>query len=561
MLSSLRISNLAIVEDLALELKPGFSVLTGETGSGKSLLVEALALLLGARADADTVRAGCERAMVEGVVEGDALAWAELLRDRGLPEEHPVVLRREVSAAGRSRAWINGAACALADLKEASRLWIRLTSQHDHQNLLVEERHLALLDEVLGIVPQLEPEVLRVREAQGILRARRKSESEREARLDQLTDLLGDLAKLSAKPGEWAQLRARREPLRNAAKLEAGYREAAEALQEALPAAERAQRPLAAVAAILPEAQACSDRLRSLLLELEDLQALVGDGAHAWSAAGAVEIEQLEARLAAYEKAARRHRCEPEDLTQVQADLKAEQQQLLNGTQSLEELEAALARAAEAYRAKAALLHGAREQHLRGLEAAVHSRLGGLGMQGAKIQARLTLAEDPASPVLQQGHPVRVAAQGFSALAFWLESNPGEGFRPLARIASGGELSRVMLALMGAGLQHARTVPNTLTLVLDEVDAGLGGEAALAVGAAIHELGGRHQVLTITHLPQVAARGHQQGVLRKVVAKGRTRTELDWVEGEARTRELARLLAGQPDRPEALEHARALLGG
>ena len=561
MLSSLRISNLAIVEDLALELKPGFSVLTGETGSGKSLLVEALALLLGARADADTVRAGCDRAMVEGVVEGDALAWIALLQDRGLPEEHPVVLRREVSAAGRSRAWINGAACALGDLKEASRLWIRLTSQHDHQNLLEEERHLALLDEVLGLVPQLEVEVLRVKEAQGVLRARRKSESEREARLDQLADLLADLGKLAPKPGEWAQLRARREPLRNAAKLEAGYREAAEALQEALPAAERAQRPLAAVASLLPEAQACSDRLRSLLLELEDLKALVEDGTRAWSAAGAEEIERLETRLAAYEKAARRHRCEPEELSQVQAGLKVEQQQLQSGSRSLEELESALAGAAEAYRAKAAALHEARERQLRGLESEVHRRLDGLGMKGAKLQARLTLAEDPASPALHQGRAVRVSPQGFSNLAFWLESNPGEGFRPLARIASGGELSRVMLALMGAGLQHARTVPSALTLVLDEVDAGLGGEAALAVGAAIHELGSRHQVLTITHLPQVAARGHQQGVLRKGVAKGRTRTELEWVQGEARARELARLLAGQPDRPEALEHARALLGG
>jgi DNA repair protein RecN (Recombination protein N) len=561
MLSSLRITNLAIVEDLALEFKPGFSALTGETGSGKSLLVEALALLLGARADADTVRAGCERAMVEGVVEGDALAWAALLKDRGLPEEHPVVLRREVSAAGRSRAWINGAACALADLKEASRLWIRLTSQHDHQNLLEEDRHLPLLDEVLGLQPQLEAEVARVRETEGQLRARRRSEAEREARLVQLEDHLADLAKLAPKPGEWGQLRARREPLRNGAKLEAIYREAAEALREALPAAERAHRPLAAATSILPEAQTVSDRLRSLLLELEDLTALVEDGARAWSATGIREIEALEARLAAYEKAARRHRCEPDALAEVQAALQTEQQQLRGGAKSLEELEKALAVAAEAYRTKAALLHGAREEKLRGLEKEVHQRLGRLGMAGAKIQARLALAEDSGSPVLHLGRPVRVAAQGFSSLAFWLESNPGEGFRPLARIASGGELSRVMLALMGAGLQQARTVRNALTLVLDEVDAGLGGEAALAVGAAIHELGGLHQVLAITHLPQVAARAHQQGVLQKTVAEGRTRSELNWVTSEARIRELARLLAGQPDRPEALEHARALLGG
>ena len=560
MLSTLRIANLAIVEDLTLELQPGFSVLTGETGSGKSLLVEALSLLLGARADADTVRAGCERATVEGLVDGDALAWGELLRDRGLPEEHPVVLRREVSAAGRSRAWINGAACALADLKEASRLWIRLTSQHDHQSLLLEDRHLPLLDEVLGLVPDLAAEVERVRSADGRLRARRRSESEREARLEQLAELLGDLGRLAPRPGEWAQLKARREPLRNAAKLEAAYREAAEALQEALPPAGSALRPLATAAAMLPEAQDDVDRLRSLLLELEDLTARVEDGARSWSAAGLRELEALEARLAAHEKAARRHRCDPDELPRTLDALQAEQRQLRGGGDSLADLEAALAEAAEAYRAKAVRLHGDREGALRGLEAAVHGRLGRLGMEGARLQVRLSLAEDSASPVQHLGRAVKVAPSGFSAVAFWLESNPGEGFRPLARIASGGELSRVMLALMGAGLQQAKTAANALTLVLDEVDAGLGGEAALAVGAAIHELGGRHQVLTITHLPQVAARGHQQGVLRKAVAKGRTRTELEWVTGEARTRELARLLAGQPDRPEALEHARALLG-
>ncbi len=560
MLSSLRITHLAIVEDLALELQSGFSVLTGETGAGKSLLVEALALLLGARADADTVRAGCERATVEGVVEGDTLAWAALLQARGLPEEHPVVLRREVSAAGRSRAWINGAPCALADLREASRLWIRLTSQHDHQNLLEEERHLPLLDEVLGLVPQLEPEVARVKDAEGRLRARRKSESEREARLAQLEDQLADLGKLAPRPGEWTQLKARREPLRNAARLEACHREAAEALQEALPAAERAQRPLAAAASLLPEAQAGAERLRSLLLDLEDLKAQVEDEARAWSSAGVQELDALEARLAAYEKAARRHRCEPDELAPVLAELRAEQQQLQGGERSLQELEKVLAAAAEAYRAKAALLHAAREERLGPLEAEVHRRLGGLGMKGAKVQARLSLAEEPGSPVVHLGRAVRVSGQGFSRLAFWLESNPGEGFRPLARIASGGELSRVMLALMGAGLQ-AQTARQGLTLVLDEVDAGLGGEAALAVGAAIRELGGVHQVLSITHLPQVAARGHQHGVLTKAVAKGRTRTELAWVEGEARTRELARILAGQPDRPEALEHARAMLGG
>ncbi len=156
---------------------------------------------------------------------------------------------------------------------------------------------------------------------------------------------------------------------------------------------------------------------------------------------------------------------------------------------------------------------------------------------------------------------MRVAAQGFSALAIWIEPNPGEGFRPLAKIASGGELSRLMLALVGAGLTLGAGVKDGLTLVLDEVDAGLGGETALAVGRAVAELGKAHQVLAVTHLAQVAARADRHGRLHKETEGGRTRSALGWVGGESRNRELARLLSGHPDRPEALEHARVLLEG
>ena len=195
----------------------------------------------------------------------------------------------------------------------------------------------------------------------------------------------------------------------------------------------------------------------------------------------------------------------------------------------------------------------------------MQKRLGRLGMKGARIQLRLSLAEEPSSPVQQSGRSVRVAAQGFSALAIWIEPNPGESFRPLAKIASGGELSRLMLALVGAGLAlgpaSTSAVRDGLTLVLDEVDAGLGGETALAVGKAVAELGKAHQVLAVTHLAQVAARADRHGRLHKETEGGRTRSALGWVAGEARNRELARLLSGHPDRPEALEHAKVLLEG
>jgi DNA repair protein RecN (Recombination protein N) len=559
MLTSLRIQNLALVEDLAVDLKPGFTVLTGETGAGKSLLVDALSLLVGARGDGDLVRQGTDRAVVEAVADGAFEAWRAFLGERGLPEEQPVVLRREVAAGGRSRAWLNGGACSLADLREAGRIWMRLTSQHDHQSLMAEDRHLGLVDEVLGIRPDLSAAAGALREVQARLAARRQSEASRGERLEWLEEQLADLNRLAPRPGEWAQLRAEREPLRHAVQLEQAFREAAEALDPALRQAEAGHRALARAAQVLPEAQADVDRLRSVSLELEDLLALVRDQAVRWSREGAQRIEAVEGRLALFEKLARRHRCEPDELPRRLADLQREQAELEEGGSSLQDLEAALARAAADYCAAAEALHQRRSGLAARLEKEVHQRLKRLGMGGARLQLRLGLAEDPASPAVHAGRPVRVAPQGFTALAIWIEPNVGEGFRPLAKIASGGELSRVMLALQGAGMALGGDGGDPLVLVLDEVDAGIGGETAIAVGSAVGELGRRHQVLAVTHLAQVAARADHHGLLRKEVQAGRTRSGLAWLAGEARVTELARLLSGHPDRPEALAHARSLM--
>jgi len=560
MLTSLRIQNLALVEDLTVPFKGGFTVLTGETGAGKSLLVDALALLVGARGDGDLVRVDSERAVVEGVVEEGFEGWLAFLEARGLPAEQPVVLRREVGAQGRSRAWINGASCNLGDLREAGRLWMRLTSQHDHQSLLSEDRHLTLLDEALGLHADLSAEAEAVREAEAALRARRKSESERESRLVWLAEQIQDLEKLAPKPGEWVQLRGEREPLRHAAQLEQAFREAAESFREAIPPIETAHRALIRATSVLPDAQGEVDRLRSALLELEDLQALAQDQAIHWSKAGVERIEFIETRLAAFERLARRHRCEPEELADRLKALKEEQRDLLAGSSSLKELEGRLAKAAESYRSAAEALHERRSAWIPKLEKEVHARLQKLGMAGARLQARLSLALDSGSPVQHTGQSVRVSAAGFSTLALWIEPNPGEGFRPLAKIASGGELSRVMLSFLGAGMALNPQAEDGLTLVLDEVDAGIGGETALAVGAAVRELGHRHQVLAVTHLAQVAARAEHHGRLRKATAGGRTRSELTWLAGDEQVRELARLLSGHPDGTEAQAHARSLLG-
>jgi len=554
MLCSLRIKNLALVEDLALDFEGGFTVLTGETGAGKSLLIDALALLLGTRGDSDVVRVGADKATVEAVVDGAFENWDRLLRDRGLPAEQPIVLRREVSANGRSRAWINGSPVTLSDLRDASRIWLRLTSQHDHQSLLSEERHLGLFDEIIGVRADLSAEANALKEAEARLKARRSSEANRERRLEELAELLGSLNKLSPKPNEWTQLKAERETLRHAAHLEEAWRESAESFRSARPYLESAQRALSRVAAIIPDVQSEQDRMRSAMIELEDLQVRSEDESAKWSGMSANRLEDAESRLARYERLARRLCCEPDELSEKQTYLRKEQAALMEGNESMAELESALARAANAYCFAAETLHLRRQEEVLPLEKNVHKRLAMLGMAGAKLQIRIGVIEDPQSAVLRQGRNVRVSPKGFTSLAFWIEPNVGEGFRPLAKIASGGELSRLMLSMMGAG----KGVGEDLTMVLDEVDAGIGGETALAVGESIHELGQRHQILVVTHLAQVAARADHHGVLSKETVSGRTRAGLTWVEDDLQIRELARLLSGHPDGPEAQAHARSL---
>jgi len=207
----------------------------------------------------------------------------------------------------------------------------------------------------------------------------------------------------------------------------------------------------------------------------------------------------MEARLALYERLARRHRCEPEELPGRAQALKEEQRSLLAGDAPVKELEAALAKAAEGYRAAAEALHGRRAAAIPKLESEVQKRLGRLGMKGARLQLRLSLAEEPGSPVQQSGRPVKVAAAGFSALAIWIEPNPGEGFRPLAKIASGGELSRLMLALVGAGLTLGSGVRDGLTLVLDEVDAPLDEANVGRFAAMVQKMKADTQFIVITH--------------------------------------------------------------
>ena len=559
MLTRLRIQNLALVEDLTLDLGSGFTALTGETGAGKSLLVDALSLLVGSRGDADTVRRGEDRAVVEGTLQVPQAPWESFLRTKGFKTEFPIQLRREVSSSGRSKAWINQSVCSIGDLKEAGRLWMRLTSQHDHQSLLNEERHLALLDEVLGIEPDLRSLVSQVRQDQLTLQARQRSESDRERRLVELTGYLETLDALDPRPGEWPQLKEEREPLRHAAQLAQLYQEMGREFDQITPSLDSMLRASHRASTLWSESTPTHDRLKQVLLELEDLRALTEEASEKWSLAGTHRIEEVENRLALYEKLARTHRCEPEDLPSIHLNFRQELKILGAGEGSIEVYEKALRQSAQTYGKAALLLHQKRESALPELEQQLHERLQHLGMAQARVQFRLSYGLDPESPFTHEGQKLRIDDQGVSQLSIWIESNIGEGFRPLSKIASGGELSRLMLSLLGAGLHRPGQQRRPLTLILDEVDAGVGGQTAIRVGEAIENLGGYHQVLSVTHLAQVAARSTHHLLLTKETTEGRTRSRCQRLEGESRIREIARLLSGESQKKETLNLAKSLL--
>ena len=559
MLTRLRIQNLALVEDLVLDLESGFTVLTGETGAGKSLLVDALSLLVGSRGDSDTVRRGEDRAVVEGTLQVPRAPWEIFLETKGFKIEFPVQLRREVSSAGRSKAWINQSVCSLGDLKEAGRLWMRLTSQHDHQSLLNEDHHLALLDEVLGIEPCLEALVSQVQKDHLALRARQRSEADRERRLLELSGYFEALDQLEPRAGEWSQLKEEREPLRHAAQLAQLYQEMCREFEQITPSLDALLRAGHRASTLWGESAPTQDRLKQTLLELEDIKALAEEAAQKWVGAGTHRIEEVENRLALYEKLARIHRSEPDDLSSIHLSLKQEQKMLQDGGGSIEVYEKALKLSAQAYGQAALALHQKRETALPELEQQLHERLQHLGMNQARVQFRLSYGIDPQSPLVHEGQSLRIDLRGVSQLSIWIESNTGEGFRPLSKIASGGELSRLMLSLLGAGLHRPGHQGRTLTLVLDEVDAGVGGETAIRVGESIEALGGYHQVLSVTHLAQVAARSTHHLFLSKETNAGRTRSRCERLEGESRVGEIARLLSGESQKKETLDLAKSLL--
>ena len=559
MLTSLSIRDVVLIERLDLAFGPGLSVLTGETGAGKSILLDSLGLALGARSDAGLVRAGAEQASVSAAfAPGASHPVFAALEELGLPSDEDVVLRRAVARDGRSRAWVNDATVGAATLKRVGALLVEVQGQHDQMGLADPASHLKLLD-AYGISPDLRAEVAarhrawratmeRLAEAQrGILEAKREE--------DFLRHASAELAKLAPREGEEDALAALRHRLQQGEKRAeaiasalseltprdrrkdgpaAALRAAARALQRLLPAGGEAENPANAALAAL-------ERAEEALAEGESLLSRLAAEADADPRA----LEQAEERLFALRGAARKYSVAVVELPGLLAGFRARLAALDSGDAAV----AGLTREAAASRARyveaAEKLSAARAAAAAGLEAAANAELPPLRLERARFFAALTRLEEEAW-----------GAAGADTVRFLIATNPGQPPGPLGRVASGGELSRLMLALKVVLVSGSAVS----TLVFDEVDSGIGGATAAAVGERVARVAAGVQVLVVTHSPQVAARGAAHLRVSKAVSGGRTETRVEVLGAEERREEIARMLAGEVITPAARAAAGALLG-
>jgi len=546
MLRRLSLRDFVIVPELEVEFGAGFSVLTGETGAGKSILIDALQLALGARGDALVVREGAARAEIAAEFDAPA-TLAPWLEDAGFDSNDTLLLRRTIDAQGKSRAWINGSPATVTQLREAADALVDIHGQHAWQSLTRPAAVRALLDSEAGVdMAPLAALWVQWKNATAALERARTQSAEIERERERLAWQVGEVARLAPAEGEWTELNAEHTRQAHAQTL-------IEAAQGALGAVAEADTNAAALtlhaADALAEAARIDARLAPVAEVLQSAHAQLTDAAHSLSTylqhadVDPQRLAELDARLSAWIGLARRFRRPPEELAALLASWREELVQLDAATDSAA-LERAAADAERAWRAEAQRVSKARKLAAPQLADAVTQAMQQLGMAGGRFDVALIAQDEPQSFGLE-GVELRVAGHA------------GSTPRALAKVASGGELSRLALAI---SVTTARgTAGGAPTLIFDEIDAGIGGVVADTVGRLMKQLGRERQVLAVTHLAQVAACGDHHFVVTKRAQGPRTQSDVCAVSGEARVAEVARMLGGER-LATSVAHAQELLG-
>jgi DNA repair protein RecN (Recombination protein N) len=550
-LTELRIRNFAIIESLTLPLAPGFNVLTGETGAGKSIIVGALGLLLGERASADLIRTGADRAVVEGVFDVAARTEIErLLDERGIElDEGRVVLRREVALAGRTRAWINDTTATAAALAEIGRALVNLHGQHEAQTLIDEESQRRILDAFGGASEQATKVAASHRALAEITRdidtlSSRRAEAERRA--DYLRHVVHEIDEARLREGEDVTLEEEARRLENAEELRSSAAAMAAALEGSdeavLHALAHVQRSLAHVQKLDPSAGRLQELFDSAFYALEELSRQLSEYEESIDLDPA-RLAEVQRRRDVLFRLTKKYGPMISDALRVASEAREELSLVDGAGFDLKALEARRDEARALLAEDAKRLTTLRTAAAERLSRAVDEVLPELGMPEGRFMVTLRRRDT-------------VQATGSEDIEYRVTLNLGHDARPLAKVASGGELSRVMLALKTI-LARLDGVP---TLVFDEVDAGIGGRVGLQVGDTLRGVAQHHQVFAITHLPQIAARAHHHIVVTKGAREGVTAADVKVVDANDRVTEIARMLGGDAESDISRAHARELLG-
>lgn len=572
MLTELHIENFAIIERLDVQLNPGLVTFTGETGAGKSIIIDAVETILGGRAEAIQVRSGVERASVEGVFripQVSRTAVHQILeREELLDDPDYVTLGREVRLNGRNVARVNGRNVSAGLLRELGEYLVDVHGQSEHLSLLRVNQHLGLLDRYAATTPgndlsqtlsAYRETYQRLGQVQHELEEIRRAERDAARRADMLTYQIQEIESARLHPGEEQSLREERNRLANAEGLTLAAQQALIALDEGTveaPAATdlmgKVSEAIEGLARLDPAQAALAETAQTIFESLSDLAQILR------SYLEGIEynprrLDQVEDRLSLIHNLKRKYGDSIEEVLRFAETARQQLDQITHASERLELLEDEQKNLLTRLGEQGERLASLRQAAAQTLEKAVENELNDLQMSGARFRVDFQRQADPNGARLPSGERVAYHANGLERVEFLIAPNPGEGFKPLAKIASGGETSRLMLALKNV-LVQADHVP---TLIFDEIDQGIGGRVGSVVGQKLWQLGRQHQVLCISHLPQLAAYGEQHFHVEKLVQDNRTHTRLKLLQGEERLVELAQMLGGVSQ--GTLQSARELL--
>jgi DNA repair protein RecN (Recombination protein N) len=557
MLEDLTVKDFALIDSVSLEFGPGLNILSGETGAGKSILIGSLTFLLGGKAGADSIRTGSEEARVSGTVclEKDASMARAWLAEHGIEADGDrVLLRRTLRANGKSATWIQDTPVTRAELAEFTEFLVDIHGQHDHQSLLKVDEHRRFLDSYAG----LEDEVAAFTAQYVALAAKRKlrdemntSERERAQKMELLSFAVDEIEKAALKPGEEEELQTEEQRLSQHERLFALADQVVESFmaeEGSIPILKRARGALESAASIDNGLESAFGRFENAWYEIEDLAETLRQYRDSLSFDPA-RLEAVEERLSLVYKLKKKYGSTVQEILDYAADAAAQLEALAQWETNRTTVDAEIAEVEKAlYRAGSALSER-RKRAALSLQTGVETILKTLGMTGTRFIVDVSQREG--TDATQRSGPY-----GFDNIEFMISPNPGEPMRPLARIASGGELSRVMLALKTV----LADADEAGTLIFDEIDTGIGGEVALAVGGHLKELSAKRQILCITHLASIAVRADNQMKIEKSSESGKTVTRAFQVAGRARIEEIARMLAGDGYSAASIQHAEELLG-